>query len=68
MPVGARRCRHAAEINAIAAGDWTLYYTLEEATKKVTVDDIKRVANQYLNVDQSTTGWFIPLVPGAGQN
>ncbi len=49
----------------IAAGDWSLYYTLEEATKKVTVADIQRVANKYLNVDQSTTGWFIPLAPGA---
>jgi len=49
----------------IAAGDWTLYYTLEESVKKVTVADIQRVANKYLNVDQSTTGWFIPLAPGA---
>lgn len=44
----------------IAAGDWTLYYTLEDATKKVTTADVQRVANKYLNVDQSTTGWFIP--------
>ena len=49
----------------IAAGDWTLYYTLEDAVKKVTVADIQRVANKYLNVDQSTTGWFIPLAPSA---
>ena len=49
----------------IAAGDWTLFYRLEENVKKVTVADIQRVANQYLNADQSTTGWFIPLVPGA---
>jgi len=48
----------------IAVGDWTLYYGLEEATKKVTAADIKRVANKYLNIDQSTTGWFIPLVAG----
>jgi zinc protease len=47
----------------IAAGDWTLFYTLEEAVQKVTVADIKRVANDYLNVDQSTTGWFIPITP-----
>lgn len=44
----------------IAAGDWTLYYTLEEATKKVTAADVQRVANKYLNLDQSTTGWFVP--------
>lgn len=44
----------------IAAGDWTLYYSLEDATRKVTAADVKRVADKYLNVDQSTTGWFIP--------
>ena len=48
----------------IAAGDWSLYYSLEEATKKVTVADVQRVANKYLNVDQSTTGWFIPTASG----
>ncbi len=46
----------------IAAGDWTLYYTLEQATRKVTAADVKRVANQYLDINQSVTGWFIPLV------
>jgi len=49
----------------IAAGDWTLYYTIEEATKKVTAADVKRVANLYLDSNQSTTGWFIPNVPPA---
>ncbi|MSU49095.1 MAG: insulinase family protein [Opitutus sp.] len=51
----------------IAAGDWTLFYRLEENVQKVTVADIQRVANQYLNADQSTTGWFIPLVPAANK-
>ena len=46
----------------IAAGDWTLYYTLDTATRKVTATDVKRVANQYLDINQSVTGWFIPLV------
>ena len=44
----------------IAAGDWTLFYTIEDATRKVTAADVQRVAQQYLNEDQSTTGWFIP--------
>jgi zinc protease len=51
---------------SIAAGDWSLYYRLEDATRKVTLDDIKRVANTYFNVDQSTTGWFIPTASGGG--
>ncbi|MBP9912754.1 MAG: insulinase family protein [Opitutaceae bacterium] len=56
----------ASNINEdIAAGDWTLFYTLEAAYQKVTAADIKRVANQYLLEDQSTTGWFIPLVAAA---
>jgi len=46
----------------IAAGDWTLYYTLEAATRKVTAADVKRVANKYLDINQSVTGWFIPVV------
>jgi len=49
---------------AIAAGDWTLYYTVDDATQKVTAAEVKRVANKYLDVNRSTTGWFIPLPPG----
>ena len=48
---------------SIAAGDWTLYYTVDDATAKVTAADIKRVANKYLDVNKSTTGWFIPVTP-----
>ncbi len=48
----------------IAAGDWTLFYSLDEAMKSVTPADIQRVANLYLNEDQSTTGWFVPTTPG----
>ena len=56
----------AGKINEfIAAGDWTLYVTLDEALQKVTPADVLRVANKYLNVDQSTTGWFIPQAPAA---
>ncbi len=46
----------------ISSGDWTLYVTLDEAIKKVTAADVKRVANDYLDEDQSTTGWFIPVL------
>lgn len=48
----------------IAAGDWSLFYSLDEATQKVTTADIQRVAKLYLNEDQSTTGWFVPTIPG----
>ncbi|MES2951426.1 MAG: pitrilysin family protein [Pseudomonadota bacterium] len=56
----------AGNINEyIAAGDWTLFYGLDEAAKKVTVADIQRVAKKYLLEDSSTTGWFIPTSTGA---
>jgi zinc protease len=48
----------------IASGDWTLFYRLEEATKQVKAADVQRVANTYFTVDQSTTGWFIPIEAG----
>ena len=35
----------------IAVGDWSLFYTLDEATARVTTADIKRVATLYLNED-----------------
>ena len=58
----------ASNLNeSIAAGDWTLYYALEDATRKVTAADVKRVANQYLDAERSTTGWFVPLAPGAAE-
>lgn len=46
----------------ISSGDWTLYLTIDEAIKKVTVADVKRVANEYFDEDRSTTGWFIPVL------
>ncbi|MDD2918468.1 pitrilysin family protein [Rhodoferax sp.] len=48
----------------IAAGDWSLFYALDNATEKVTVADIVRVARSYLNEDQSVVGWFVPTVAG----
>ncbi len=51
----------ASSLNeCIAAGDWTLYVTLGDAYRKVTPDDVKRVATTYLFEDHSTVGWFIP--------
>jgi zinc protease len=53
----------AASLNEwIAAGDWTLYSTYPGRVAKVTMSDVKRVAQKYLVEDQSTTGWFVPAV------
>jgi zinc protease len=54
----------ASEINEwIAIGDWTLYVTFSQKVQQVTAADVQRVANKYLNEDQSTAGWFIPVPP-----
>lgn len=45
----------------IAIGDWTRFYSLDEKLREVTAADVKRVAAKYFQVDQSTTGWFVPL-------
>ncbi len=45
----------------IAVGDWTLYQRFPEQLAKVTPADVQRVAQTYLNEDQSTTGWFVPV-------
>src|SRR5450631_2513047 len=56
----------ASELNEwIAVGDWTLYVTFPERVEQVTPADVQRVAKQYLNDDESTTGWFVPVQPAA---
>lgn len=50
---------------AIAVGDWTLYDTFNDLVKRVTPADVQRVAQKYFNVDQSTTGWFVPVAAGS---
>ena len=46
----------------IAVGDWTLYARYADEMAKVTPADVQRVAKTYLGHDQSTTGWFVPVV------
>ncbi|MGA2341795.1 MAG: pitrilysin family protein [Steroidobacteraceae bacterium] len=58
----------AGELNEwIAVGDWTLYVTFPQKVGQVTPADVQRVAKQYLNEDQSTTGWFVPASGTAGK-
>jgi zinc protease len=52
----------ASELNEwIAVGDWTLYQHFPEQIAKVTPAEVQRVAQTYLNEDQSTTGWLVPV-------
>ncbi|MFZ2508760.1 MAG: pitrilysin family protein [Steroidobacteraceae bacterium] len=52
----------ATLVEWIAAGDWTLFTTYPESIRKVTAADVQRVAARYLLEDQSTIGWFVPVV------
>jgi len=44
----------------IATGDWRLLFVDRDRLKKVTPDDVKRVANAYLKPSNLTIGEFIP--------
>ncbi|OEK08338.1 peptidase M16 [Flavivirga aquatica] len=55
----------ASQLNeAIAGGDWKDYINGSDRLSKVTAEDVKRVANKYLQEDQSTTGYFVPKIAG----
>ncbi|MEO8932750.1 MAG: pitrilysin family protein [Xanthomarina sp.] len=49
----------------IAGGDWKEFFNASTKLSKVTAADVQRVANTYLKEDQSTTGYFIPVLPGS---
>ncbi len=44
----------------VAIGDWRLLFWDRDQTKKVTVGDVKRVANTYLVDSNLTVGTFVP--------
>jgi zinc protease len=44
----------------IATGDWRLAYLFRDNVRKVTVDDVFRVAQQYFKSSNRTTGTFMP--------
>jgi len=45
----------------IARGDWRLVFRFREDLKKVTPEDVVRVAKAYLKEDNRTVGMFIPV-------
>ena len=44
----------------VAAGDWRLWFVLRDATDKVTLDDVNRVAKAYLLPSNRTLARFVP--------
>ncbi|MCG3172584.1 MAG: hypothetical protein GMKNLPBB_00738 [Myxococcota bacterium] len=51
---------------SVARGDWRFYETYLEKVNKVTVDDVKRVANKYLVPRNRTVGVLLPPLDGQG--
>lgn len=45
---------------AVAAGDWRLYFVRRDAIDKVTAADVNRVARTYLKPSNRTLGRFVP--------
>ena len=45
---------------SIARGDWRLFFLTRDRLKKVTPEDVARVANTYLKQSNRTVGMFIP--------
>ena len=57
-----------SELNAwVAIGDWTQYVTFPERIAAVTAADVQRVARQYFDASQSTTGWYVPQTSAGEQ-
>ena len=50
-----------AEAEAIA--DWRFYKDYEKNISRVTLDDVRRVAQKYFTEDNRTVGYFIPKQP-----
>lgn len=51
----------AAQLNeAIAAGDWRLYADYIDRIRRVSPEDVQRVASQYFTERTRTVGWYVP--------
>ncbi|MEI2457075.1 pitrilysin family protein [Lysobacter firmicutimachus] len=46
--------------DAVASGDWRLYFHQRDALDKVTAQDVNRVARDYLTANNRTFGRFVP--------
>jgi len=53
--------RVASQLNeALAAGDWKLYTQYLDRLDDITIEDVQRVARQYLRAETSTVGRYVP--------
>jgi len=49
---------------AVASADWKWHVGYLDAIKRVTREDVQRVAATYLAPDHATVGWFVPAKSG----
>ncbi len=57
---------------AIGRGDWRLYFLQRDQVRKLTLDDVRRVAAEWLRPDNRTVGLYVPTdkperAPAAGR-
>jgi zinc protease len=45
---------------AVASADWKWFVGYVDASKRVTAEDVRRVAATYFQPDKATVGWFVP--------
>jgi zinc protease len=45
---------------SVALGDWRMFFAYRERVKRVTADDVARVARAYFKPDNRTLGTFVP--------
>ncbi|HSQ58906.1 MAG TPA: pitrilysin family protein [Acidobacteriota bacterium] len=50
---------------AVASADWKWFVGYVDGIKKVTRDDVRRVAAAYFLPDKATVGWFVPVTQEA---
>jgi len=50
---------------AEAVADWHFYIEYLDNIKRVTYEDVQRVAKKYFNRDNLTVGYFIPIAPSS---
>jgi zinc protease len=52
---------------AVASASWKWFVGYVDALKKVSLEDVKRVAAKYFVPDHATVGWFIPVTEEASK-
>jgi zinc protease len=47
---------------AVAKGDWRLYFVQRDQVRQLTLADVQRVANEYFRADNRTVSTYVPVI------